>query len=90
MDILGYPADAPVQGRGPPRCPPPTLPAGAGEDAAVSQHPRLTPREVEVLRLIGRAMPDGEMALCLRISRATVATHVQHLHQKIGTNTRQG
>lgn len=48
----------------------------------------LSPRELEVLRLVaaGRDVPD--ISVSLRISRATVRTHIQRALEKTGTKSR--
>jgi DNA-binding NarL/FixJ family response regulator len=48
----------------------------------------LTPRETEVLRLVGRGMSNGDIAAELVISLATVKTHVRHVLQKLGLRDR--
>jgi DNA-binding NarL/FixJ family response regulator len=56
---------------GPPAAPdPPEAPDG------------LTPREVEVLRLIARGLSNGEIAGRLFVSEATVKTHVNNIFSK--------
>jgi DNA-binding NarL/FixJ family response regulator len=49
---------------------------------------RLTPRELEVLRLLANGMGQEEIARQLFISRKTVATHIEHVLQKLGVRTR--
>jgi DNA-binding NarL/FixJ family response regulator len=49
---------------------------------------RLTPRELEVLRLLANGMGQDEIARQLFISRKTVATHIEHVLQKLGVRTR--
>jgi NarL family two-component system response regulator LiaR len=49
---------------------------------------RLTPREREVLVLIGRGFPNKRIALELRISEKTVKTHVGHVFAKLGVTDR--
>jgi DNA-binding NarL/FixJ family response regulator len=49
---------------------------------------RLTPREMEVLRLLANGMGQDEIAQQLFISRKTVATHIEHVLQKLGVRTR--
>jgi len=48
----------------------------------------LTPREVEVLRLLARGLSNKEIAECLVISPKTVANHVEHIYSKIEASTR--
>jgi HD-GYP domain-containing protein (c-di-GMP phosphodiesterase class II) len=48
----------------------------------------LSAREVEVLRLLARGLPNRETARELSITEKTVAHHVQHIYDKIGVSTR--
>jgi HD-GYP domain-containing protein (c-di-GMP phosphodiesterase class II) len=48
----------------------------------------LTSREVEVLRLVARGLPNRETARRLSISERTVGHHIQHAYDKIGVSTR--
>ncbi len=48
----------------------------------------LTPREVEVLRLLAAGMSDREIAESLSISERTAGNHVQHAMQKLGVASR--
>jgi HD-GYP domain-containing protein (c-di-GMP phosphodiesterase class II) len=48
----------------------------------------LTSREVEVLRLVARGLPNRETARQLSISERTVGHHIQHAYDKIGVSTR--
>ncbi|MDX6621627.1 MAG: hypothetical protein QOK36_4013 [Gaiellales bacterium] len=50
----------------------------------------LTPREVEVLRLLARGLSNKEIAKRLVISPKTVANHAEHIYVKINTTTRAG
>jgi two-component system response regulator NreC len=49
---------------------------------------RLTPREVEVLRLIALGHTSVEVARNLHLSPRTVETHRAHIHRKLGLATR--
>jgi HD-GYP domain-containing protein (c-di-GMP phosphodiesterase class II) len=48
----------------------------------------LTPREVEVLRLLARGLSNKRMAEQLVISPKTVANHVEHIYTKIDASNR--
>jgi HD-GYP domain-containing protein (c-di-GMP phosphodiesterase class II) len=48
----------------------------------------LTPREVEVLRLLVRGLSYKEIAEELVISRKTAGAHVEHIYTKLGVSNR--
>lgn len=48
----------------------------------------LTPREVEVLRLVATGSTNAQIASTLFISEATVKTHLLRLFEKLGVNDR--
>ena len=50
----------------------------------------LTPREIEVLRLIAGGLTAKEAAQRLGISRKTADNHIQNLYAKINVTTRAG
>jgi DNA-binding CsgD family transcriptional regulator len=49
---------------------------------------RVTPRELEILRLIAEGLGTAATAERLRVSRATVRNHVQNIFGKLGVHTR--
>ena len=61
------------------RPPNPALPAGADE---------LTPRELEVWRLVARGLANAEIAAELVVSEATVKTHIARIITKLGVRDR--
>ncbi len=65
----------PLQGEGP-RKPPAPLPKG------------ITPREVEVLRLLAQGRTNPQIAQDLSVSRGTVKIHVQNIIAKLGVSDR--
>jgi DNA-binding NarL/FixJ family response regulator len=48
----------------------------------------LTPRQLEVLRLVAQGLRNAEIADQLTISEQTVKTHVAHLLEKLGVTSR--
>jgi DNA-binding NarL/FixJ family response regulator len=48
----------------------------------------LTPREVEVLRLLARGLSNKQIAAQLVISPKTVGNHAEHIYAKIATTNR--
>jgi HD-GYP domain-containing protein (c-di-GMP phosphodiesterase class II) len=48
----------------------------------------LTPREVEILRLVARGLLNKQIAQQLAITPKTVGNHVEHIYAKIGVSTR--
>lgn len=53
----------------------------------MASEPRLTPREVDVLRLIASGHTYAEAAVRLGISVHTVAAHIKKLYRKLGANS---
>jgi predicted ATPase/DNA-binding CsgD family transcriptional regulator len=55
---------------------------------AVTYPAGLTAREVEVLRLVARGLTSGEIAVELKISEKTVASHLTHIFNKTSSENR--
>jgi DNA-binding NarL/FixJ family response regulator len=68
-----------------------TPPAHAAEPAPASRSDlpdELTPREVEVLKLIAAGLSNNDIADKLVLSNATVKTHVNRIFYKTGARDR--
>jgi DNA-binding NarL/FixJ family response regulator len=63
--------------------PAPPSPSPAGADAA-----HLTPRETEVLSLIGRGLSRAEVAEALKLSDNTVAKYLKDIYRKLDISSR--
>ncbi|MFC0600256.1 response regulator [Streptomyces palmae] len=61
---------------------------GAGAPAVHRDLAALTPREREVLTLMGRGLSNGELARTLTLSEATVKTHVARIFAKLSLRDR--
>ena len=48
----------------------------------------LTAREVEVLALLVRGLPNKQIAAVLSVAPRTVGSHIEHIYSKIGVSTR--
>jgi len=48
----------------------------------------LTPRELEIARMIGNGLSDKAIATVLEISRYTVSTHLRRMYAKVGVTSR--
>jgi DNA-binding NarL/FixJ family response regulator len=63
----------------------------ADTPVSLSAHPKLsalTPRELEVLTLMGRGLSNAELAQELTLSEATVKTHAAHIFMKLNLRDR--
>jgi DNA-binding NarL/FixJ family response regulator len=63
-------------------------PGGSGQPRRTEQMESLTPREVEVLRLLSQGQTNPQIAQNLLVSRGTVKIHVQHIISKLGVSDR--
>ena len=63
--------------------------AAAQAQAIAREFPALSPRELDVLRLLLQHQTIDRMAEELGISRNTVKSHIAHLYEKTGLNSRQ-
>ena len=61
---------------------------GRLDDTPTAPPPHLTPRQVEVLRLLERGRSTKQIAAELHLSTETVRNHIRHLFQALGVNTR--
>ncbi|HEX9133732.1 MAG TPA: LuxR C-terminal-related transcriptional regulator, partial [Ktedonobacteraceae bacterium] len=67
---------------------PPSTRASLATKMHLSNPAGLTPREVEVLRLVAKGMTDAQAAEALVISPRTVNTHLTSIYSKIGVSSR--
>jgi DNA-binding NarL/FixJ family response regulator len=63
-------------------------PAVAARLADRMVRPSLTPRELDVLRLVSRGRTNKEMAAAMFVSEETIKTHMKGLFQKLGVHDR--
>jgi LuxR family maltose regulon positive regulatory protein len=49
---------------------------------------RLTPRQQEVLQLLGQGASTEDIASMLHVSRETVRNHVRHVLRELGAHSR--
>lgn len=57
-------------------------------ETAVATPFDLTPRELEILRLVAEGLTDPQVAERLIISKRTVSAHLHTIYSKLGVNTR--
>ncbi|MBI5525279.1 MAG: response regulator transcription factor [Deltaproteobacteria bacterium] len=62
--------------------------AQAASGVAGEPTPSLTPRETEILQLIAKGLSNAEAAGVLKLSRATVRTHLEHIYAKLSVTNR--
>ncbi|HET7842159.1 MAG TPA: response regulator transcription factor [Terriglobia bacterium] len=63
-------------------------PEAAGKLAEHFTQPSLSPREMEVLRLLASAKSNKEIAVALGIAEGTVKTHITNVFKKLGVSGR--
>ena len=62
--------------------------APADDEAAAASIEELTPRELDVLRMMGRGASNAEIAGELFVSEATVKSHIGHIFTKLDLRDR--
>jgi predicted ATPase/DNA-binding CsgD family transcriptional regulator len=73
----------------PPSAPlPPTTPSAPPATSRVASPAGLTPREVEVLRLVAQGLTDAQVAQALVLSRRTVNSYLTTIYSKLGVSSR--
>lgn len=60
----------------------------AAETAAAAEHPRLTPRETQILSLVAEGLSNREIGEQLFVGESTVKTHLVHVFEKLEVNDR--
>jgi len=66
----------------------PAQPRRIGESASARLVAKLTPRELDVLRLLGQGLSTAAIAGRLNLSKATVRNHVDGVRSKLGAHSR--
>jgi DNA-binding NarL/FixJ family response regulator len=61
---------------------------GRPDTGQTAPHPHLTPRQVEVLRLLQQGHSTKQIAAELHLSTETVRNHIRRLLQALGVHTR--
>jgi LuxR family maltose regulon positive regulatory protein len=64
------------------------LGAAAKATPAASRDAPLTPRQLEVVRLVSKGLTDGEIAARLVLSKHTVHRHLQNAYARLGCSSR--
>jgi len=81
-------ATQPAEGSPTVQASPPPSPTAASSKHPVRHPESLTPRELEVLRLLADGLTNPQIAERLVVSQPTVNTHVAALFNKLGVNSR--
>jgi len=61
---------------------------GRPDDEPATSHPHLTPRQLEVLRLLQQGRSTNQIAAELHLSVETVRNHIRRLFRALGVNSR--
>ena len=61
---------------------------GRPDDTPAAPHPHLTPRQVEVLRLLEQGRSTKQIAAELHLSTETVRNHIRRLFRALGVHSR--
>jgi PAS domain S-box-containing protein len=61
---------------------------GRPDDSPTAPHPHLTPRQVEVLRLLEQGHSTKQIAAELHLSTETVRNHIRRLFRALGVSSR--
>ena len=61
---------------------------GRPDETTAAPHPHLTPRQVEVLRLLEHGLSTKQIAAELHLSTETVRNHIRRLFRALGVNSR--
>lgn len=61
---------------------------GRRDDTPRVPHPHLTPRQIEVLRLLEQGRSTKQIAAELHLSTETVRNHIRHIFRALGVNSR--
>jgi DNA-binding NarL/FixJ family response regulator len=60
-----------------------------GDEINANLLPQLTPREIEILNLIGAGLENAEILQKLAIRKSTLEHHIEHIFEKIGVHSRE-
>jgi DNA-binding NarL/FixJ family response regulator len=63
-------------------------PAAGPQQPCEEPGPKLTAREVEILQIIAKGLSNAEAGKVLKVSRATIRTHLEHIYAKLSVSNR--
>jgi DNA-binding NarL/FixJ family response regulator len=70
---------------------PSRAPVAQSSGTSTSQNPKprpLSERELEILQLIAKGVSNNEAAALLKLSKATIRTHLEHIYRKLEVTNR--